>query len=90
MDEKFNAILSVSIIPQIISLIITKESMEEGAAINLFYESKTYELLSKEETKLWHYSPLTLYHIWKSERDTGEMVFPEGLWVKNCHSLFFV
>ena len=79
MDEKFNAILSVSIIPQIIGLIITKESMEEGAAINLFYESKTYELLSKEETKLWHYSPLTLYHIWKSERDTGEMVFPEGL-----------
>ena len=79
MDEKFNAILSVSIIPQIISLIITKESMEEDAAINLFYESKTYELLSKEETKLWHYSPLTLYHIWKSERDTGEMVFPEGL-----------
>lgn len=79
MNEKFNAILSVSIIPQIISLIITKESMEEDAAINLFYESKTYELLSKEETKLWHYSPLTLYHIWKSERDTGEMVFPEGL-----------
>lgn len=79
MDEKFNAILSVSIIPQIINLIITKESMEEDAAINLFYESKTYELLSKEETKLWHYSPLTLYHIWKSERDTGEMVFPEGL-----------
>lgn len=79
MDERFNAILSVALMPQIINLIITKEHIDENTALNLFYESKTYEMLSNEETKMWHYSPLTLYHIWKKERETGELVYPEGL-----------
>ena len=79
MDAKFNAILSVYLVPQIVWLIISKEGADENTALNWFYESKTYELLSNEETKMWQYSPLTLYHIWKSERETGELVFPEGL-----------
>ena len=79
MDDKFNAILSVALIPQIINNIITNEHIDENVALHLFYESKTYEMLSNEETKLWHYSPLTLYHIWKSERETGELIYPEGI-----------
>ena len=78
-DISFNSLLSICIIPQTVDLILTKEGVDENTALNWFYESKTYELLSKEETKMWHYSPLTLYHIWKSERETGEPVFPEGL-----------
>lgn len=77
MDERFNAILSVSLIPQIVSLIIDKERVDEDTALNLFYESKTYDLLSNEDTKMWHYSPLMIYHIWKSEKETGEVTYPE-------------
>lgn len=77
MDEKFNAILSIAIIPQVIDLIADKEKMDEISAIDVFYSSKTYDLLANEKTKMWHYSPLTLYMIWKSEQETGNIIFPE-------------
>lgn len=78
MDEKFSAMLSVILVPQIIDIIIKKEKMIEDEALVRFYLSKTYKLLSNEESKLWHYSPLTLYEIWKNEYKTGELVLPEG------------
>ena len=77
MDEKFNAILSIAIIPEVISLISKNENIDEIQAINEFYDSKVYSLLSDEETKMWHYSPLTIYHMWKEEKTTGEIIFPE-------------
>lgn len=77
MDEKFRAILSVALIPQVVDLIVTREGLDEIAAMDAFYGSETYEALSREETKLWHFSPLTLYTIWKHERETGELRFPE-------------
>ena len=77
MDEKFNAILSVALIPQIIDLIIEKEHLDEVTALNDFQMSKTYDMLSNENTKLWHFSPLTLYMIWKSEQETGNVILPE-------------
>lgn len=78
MDQKFNSILSISLIPQIVSLIAEKENIDEILAINKFYQSKVYEVLSIEETKVWHYSPLTIYMMWKQENETGEIIFPEG------------
>ena len=30
-----------------------------------------------EETKMWHFSPLTIFNIWKEEKETGKVVFPE-------------
>lgn len=77
MDEKFNAILSVALIPQTVALISEKEGLDDISATKEFYNSKTYEYLSKEETKLWHFSPMTLFAIWKSEKETGNVVFPE-------------
>ncbi len=77
MDEKFQSILSVALIPQIVALIAEREKMGEDEAMEAFYRSETYELLSREETKLWHYSPLTLCRIWEQERQTGALVFPE-------------
>lgn len=77
MDVKFNAILSVAIIPQVIDLIEKNEVLDENSALNNFYKSKTYEFLSDEETKMWHYSPLTIYSIWKSEQETGDLIWPE-------------
>lgn len=77
MNEKFNSLLSIAIVPQVIDLIVKKENIEEIQAVNEFYKSKTYEFLADESSKVWHYSPLTIYHIWKSEKDTGELLFPE-------------
>lgn len=77
MDEKFNALLSLAIVPQIIDLIVRNEGLDDISAITEFYSSKTYEVLSNEETKVWHYSPLTLYMMFKGEKETGELIFPE-------------
>ena len=78
MDKQFNTILSIALIPQIVDLIITNYKISDSLALERFYSSKTYELLSKEETKIWHYSPLTIYGMWESEAKTGEIIFPEG------------
>ncbi|MGM9972366.1 MAG: hypothetical protein ACI35W_08150 [Anaeroplasmataceae bacterium] len=77
MDEKFNSLLSIALIPQIVALIVEKDGLQELVAVNEFYQSKVYDLLSKEETKMWHYSPLTIYMMYKHEKEMGEVIFPE-------------
>lgn len=77
MDEKFNSVLSIALIPQTVALIVEKEGLDDITAINEFYQSNVYDLLSKEETKMWHYSPMTVYMMWKHEKEMGEVVFPE-------------
>ncbi|MBO4622708.1 MAG: hypothetical protein J5691_02350 [Bacilli bacterium] len=64
--------------PKLIEIIIEKEHMDEIVAIEQLYNSKLYELLADEDTWVWHYSPLMLYTMWKSEKETGEIEFPEG------------
>ena len=53
MDEKFNSILSIALIPQTVDLIVKNEGLDDISAMNEFYHSKTYEMLAKEETKMW-------------------------------------
>lgn len=77
MDEKFNSLLSIIIVPYVVDLIIKKEHLTEIEAISKFYKSKTYAVLANEETKVWHYSPLTIYNMWKSEMETGDIIYPE-------------
>ncbi len=77
MDEKFNSILSIALIPQTVALIVEKDKIDDISALTDFYQSKVYDFLSKEETKMWHYSPLTVYMMYKHEKETGEVVFPE-------------
>ncbi len=76
-EEKFSALLSLAIVPQVVDIIVREEHLSDIEAINVFYQSETYALLEKEETKGWHYSPLAIYHIWKNERETGEIELPE-------------
>ena len=76
-DTQFSTLLRAAIVPQIADLIIKEYSVTDVEATKMFYNSRTYELLSREETKVWHFSPLTLYNIWKTERETGDIVLPE-------------
>lgn len=77
MDDWFNSILSIALIPQIVALIIEKNKLDELTAIKEFYQSKVYELLSNEKTKMWHYSPMTIYMMLKNEKEHDVIVFPE-------------
>ena len=75
-DKKFEATLTL-LVPQIINLIGENYPLDEMAASREFYESKVYSLLEQEETKLWHFSPLTLFNMFDEEKATGDFRMPE-------------
>ena len=76
-QKKFEAML-ILIVPQIVHLIVENYELSEIEASRAFYESEVYALLEQEDTKLWHFSPLTLYTMDDEERKTGNITFPEG------------
>lgn len=75
-EKKFEAVLTL-IVPHIIRLIMEKYSYDEITASKEFYVSKVYSLLEQEETKLWHFSPLTLFSMFAEEKSTGNFIIPE-------------
>jgi hypothetical protein len=74
--KKFEAML-ILIVPQVINLITENYSYDEVTASKAFYESKVYSLLEEEDTKLWHFSALTLFNMFDEETKTGNFTFPE-------------
>lgn len=75
-DEKFGAVMGV-LVPQVIRLITENYAYDEITAANEFYSSNLYALLEQEETKIWHFSPLTLFNMFDEEKKTGSFTFPE-------------
>lgn len=75
-DEKFGVIMGV-LVPQIIQLIMENYGYDEITAANELYSSDIYALLEKENTKVWHFSPLTLYQLFDEEQKNGEFFLPE-------------
>lgn len=75
-DKQLRAIL-VLLVPQIITEIVSNDSVSTDTAIVEFYNSKLYECLEREDTKLWHLSPKALYELYHQEKTNGEMIFPE-------------
>ena len=78
MDQKKFEGLLILIVPQIVGLIVQNCGLDEVTATTLFYKSRVYALLEQEDTKMWHYSPLTLFNMYNEERETGDITFPEG------------
>lgn len=75
-DKEFEAIMTL-LVPQVISLICEQYHVDEITAVKEFYESKVYSSLEDEETKVWHFSPLTLFNMYDEEKKTGSFEFPE-------------
>jgi hypothetical protein len=78
MDQKKFEAMLVLIVPQVIALIVKHMQTDELSAARAFYGSQLYALLEQEETKLWHFSPLLLFHMYEEECLTGAITFPEG------------
>jgi hypothetical protein len=57
---------------QVSGLIAEKYSLDEVDALRQFMNSETYAMLSDDELKMWHFSPLAILDIWENERTTGE------------------
>lgn len=74
--KEFEEIMAL-IVPQVVSLICEHYHVDELQATKDFYGSKVYSLLEDEETKIWHFSPLTLFNMYDEEKRTGTFEFPE-------------
>ncbi len=74
--KKFEAML-VLLVTQVIGLIAENYSYDEVTASKEFYNSKVYSFLEVEDTKLWHFSALTLFNMFSEEIETGTFTFPE-------------
>lgn len=75
-DKKFESMLML-IVPKIIQLILENYPWSEVKATEMLYDSKLYEKLEQEDTKLWHLSPLSLFEMFDEEIGTGRFTFPE-------------
>lgn len=75
-DEKFTAVMGV-LVEQVVHPITENYEYDELTASNVFYNSEVYALLEQEETKLWHFSPLTLFNMFDEKQKTGRFTLPE-------------
>ncbi len=75
-DDQFSAMLAV-IVPPVIEKITENCDMDDVTAIFNFYQSRLYQELSDENSKLWHYGPMTLYTMFQEELLTGSYEYPE-------------
>ena len=75
-EDQFSALLAI-IVPPIIELITKNSNVDDAKAISRFYQSKLYQELADEKSKLWHYSPMTLYTMYQDELLTGFYDYPE-------------
>lgn len=75
-EKNFGSVL-ILLIPQVVQLIVEHYPIDETTAAEQFYSSQVYTLLEQEDTKLWHFSPLTLFNMFKEEQDQGSFSIPE-------------
>ncbi len=75
-EDQFSAMLAI-IVPPIIEQIIKNSNVDAKKVISRFYQSKLYQELADETSKLWHYSPMTLYTMYQDELLTGSYDYPE-------------
>lgn len=75
-EDQFSAILAL-IVPSVVEYIVKNSNLDERMAVSRFYQSMLYQELSDEQSKLWHYSPLTLYTMYQDELLTGSYDYPE-------------
>ena len=73
--DKF-AVLMAVITADIINKIIEKYGYDENKAMELFYKSKLYSVLEREETKFWYYSSQMILELFDREMK-GNLEFPE-------------
>jgi hypothetical protein len=77
MDSKtFEAILPLKI-QDLISLINKNKNLNFNEALHYLYNSKLYEKLSEEESKLWHLSTAKLFLMLEDEKNTKMLTYPD-------------
>lgn len=74
--SEFEAIIPFKI-QDIVSLIVDNKKLSFHNAVQYLYDSKLYDALSVEETKLWHLSSNKLLEMLVEEKQTGKFTYPD-------------
>ena len=77
MDENKLTAALIFLVPQTLDLIIEEYAVNEMEAAEIFYASELCKTLEDEKTKLWHLSAHALFELFREERETGRISYPE-------------
>jgi len=61
----------------LVSLIIEHEKIGFEDAIQFLYDSKLYNALLEEHSKIWHLSNEKLFEMLLNEKQTNELTYPD-------------
>ncbi|GAA0179035.1 hypothetical protein SH2C18_19840 [Clostridium sediminicola] len=77
MDKnKFDAVFPI-ISAALVEKIAVELNLSDKDAVAELYSSLLYEMLEKEETKLWQYSTEKLFEMFLEQRNSGKISFPQ-------------
>ena len=77
IDAKQFELVLQTISMGLVAKIVADTGLDEDVAIEQLYSSRLYEVLEREDTKVWHYSVHKLFDLWDEEMRTGQLVLPE-------------
>ena len=70
MKTKFNTIMIIKV-QNLLTSIKNYYSISYQESIKELYNSKLYQLLEEEDTKMWYFSNYDLFSMFKEEKETG-------------------
>lgn len=77
MDKnKFEAVFPI-ISAALVEKIAVELNLSDKDSITELYSSNLYEMLEREETKLWQYSTEKLFEMFLEQRNSGKISFPQ-------------
>lgn len=72
----YSAIIPYKVL-DIVSLIIENQKLKFIEALDYLYASLLYDMLSKEETKIWYLSNYKLFDMLEEEKRTKKLELPD-------------
>ena len=76
MDKNISPVIAM-ITPGILNLLMENRRLNIEEASSLLYNSRLYEALEDEKTKVWRLGYPLLYDMLEEELTTGDITFPE-------------
>jgi len=67
----------IFLVPQILELVMKEYAANDEKAVEMLYSSELFKTLEDEKTKLWHLSAHALFEMFREERETGRITYPE-------------
>jgi hypothetical protein len=75
-SAQFDSVFSI-LIAALVEKIKNQLDLSDQKALEELYNSPLYKLLEREETKFWQYSTEKLFELFKEQKETNHMTYPQ-------------